>query len=322
MLRVSTVFAYVWRVCFKPCYGQGLGGQQMLTLYSHPLQPSQSFVGVMPPHLTLPFRRLIWSLASSQLIPRRYRGHSVLYTAPEAHTDGSAPVFIRALAFGDRTALIDKHGRHTYRELYDRSLCLAQEICRLRGCKVGDLQEERVSFLCSNDISYVVAQWASWMSGGVAVPLYWKHPEAQLEYFIQDSRSSVVVVGQEYVERLGPLAQRLGVPLLPLTPAVYRGAAEKPTEAPVQEREWRDRGAMIIYTSGTTGRPKGALSTHRNLAAVVSAGSAPGAVYLWSSPSGALRCFPGWPAVLQSVTAVTPVNSEMLGDSSTYSAWW
>ncbi|XP_035298631.1 malonate--CoA ligase ACSF3, mitochondrial isoform X1 [Cricetulus griseus] len=231
----------------------------------------------MPPHLTLPFRRLIWSLASSQLVPRRPRGHSLLHTAPEARTDGIAPVFIRALAFGDRIALIDKHGRHTYRELYNRSLCLAQEICRLRGCKVGDLQEERVSFLCSNDVSYVVAQWASWMSGGVAVPLYWKHPEAQLEYFIQDSRSSVVMVGQEYLEQLSPVAQRLGVPLLPLTPAIYHGATEQPIEQLLQEREWRDQGAMIIYTSGTTGRPKGALSTHHNLAAVVT-----GLVHAWA----------------------------------------
>lgn len=314
MLRVCTVFVGVWRVCFKPCYGQWLGDPQMFTLCTLVLS-SPASVSAMPPHLTLPFRRLIWSLASSHLIPRRHRGHSVLYTTPEAHTDGSAPVFIRALAFGDRIALIDKHGHHTYRELYDRSLCLAQEICKLRGCKVGDLQEERVSFLCSNDVSYVVAQWASWMSGGIAVPLYWKHPEAQLEYFIQDSRSSVVVVGQEYVERLSPLAQRLGVPLLPLTPAVYCGAAEKPTELPVQEREWRDRGAMIIYTSGTTGRPKGALSTHRNLVAVVSAGPvspglcthlSPSWPHSRSSLSGALRCFPGWPAVLQCHSQLSP----------------
>ncbi|KAL6082903.1 hypothetical protein STEG23_002597, partial [Scotinomys teguina] len=239
--------------------------------------PSQWFVGVMPPYLTLPFRRLIWSLASSQLTPRRHRGYSLLHTAPETRKDGNAPVFIRALAFGDRIALIDKHGRHTYRELYHRSLCLAQEICRLQGCKVGDLQEERISFLCSNDVSYVVAQWASWMSGGIAVPLYWKHPEAQLEYFIQDSRSSVLIAGQEYLEQLSPVAQRLGVPLLPLTPAVYHGAAEQPREQLVQEREWCDQGAMIFYTSGTTGKPKGALSTHRNIAAVVT-----GLVHTWA----------------------------------------
>lgn len=124
--------------------------------------------------------------------------------------------------------------------------------------------------MCSNDVSYVVAQWASWMSGGIAVPLYRKHPQADLQYFIQDSRSSMVLAGQEYVELLNPVVRKLGVPLLPLSPAIYSGAAEEPGEGELPERDWRDRGAMIIYTSGTTGRPKGVLSTHHNIKAMVS----------------------------------------------------
>ncbi|KAK2085718.1 Acyl-CoA synthetase member 3, mitochondrial, partial [Saguinus oedipus] len=131
--------------------------------------------------------------------------------------------FTRALGFGDRTAVVDQHGHHTYAELYSRSLRLSREICGLRGCVGGGLREERVSFLCANDASYVVAQWASWMSGGVAVPLYRKHPAAQLEYVICDSQSSVVLAGQEYLELLSPVVRKLGVPLLPLTPAVYSG---------------------------------------------------------------------------------------------------
>ncbi|XP_069312476.1 malonate--CoA ligase ACSF3, mitochondrial isoform X1 [Eulemur rufifrons] len=231
----------------------------------------------MAPHVALSLRRLACALASCRPSPVRHRGRDLLHTAPAVRADRAAPVFARALAFGDRVAIVDQHGSHTYRDLYHRSLHLSREICRLRGCAGGDLGEERVAFLCSNDVSYVVAQWASWMSGGIAVPLYRKHPEPQLEYFIQDSRSSVVLAGPEHVGRLSPVVRRLGVPLLPLTPAVYEGAAGEPAEGQVQEQEWSDRGAMLIYTSGSTGRPKGVLTTHGNVAAVVT-----GLVHKWA----------------------------------------
>ncbi|XP_049558791.1 malonate--CoA ligase ACSF3, mitochondrial isoform X3 [Orcinus orca] len=216
-------------------------------------------------------RRLAWAWPGPCWwpAPRRCRGRGALHTAPATRSDSSTLGFRRALGFGDRIALVDQHGSHTYKDLYSRSLCLSREICRLRGCADRDLREERVSLLCSNDISFVVAQWATWMSGGIAVPLCRKHPQAQLEYFIQDSRSSVVLAGPEHVELLSPVVQKLGVPLLPLPPAVYHGAAEDPGEGWLPEWDRRDRGAMIIYTSGTTGRPKGVLSTHQNIRAVV-----------------------------------------------------
>ncbi|XP_023560980.1 acyl-CoA synthetase family member 3, mitochondrial isoform X2 [Octodon degus] len=235
-------------------------------------------VGAMLPRVALPFWRLVYTATSCRPAPGRHQGRCLLHTAPAAHSGGTAPVFAKALAFGDRIALIDQHGCHTYRDLYLHSLRLSQEVCRLCPCKDGDLQGERISFLCSNDVSYVIAQWASWMSGGIAVPLFRKHPAAQLEYFIQDSRSSVVLAGPEYMQLVGPVAERLGVPLLPLPPMVYHGAVEEPAAAaPVPEHNWQDRGAMIFYTSGTTGRPKGVLITHRSLIAMVT-----GLVHAWA----------------------------------------
>ncbi|XP_008051345.1 acyl-CoA synthetase family member 3, mitochondrial [Carlito syrichta] len=216
--------------------------------------------------------RLAWALASCRLAPIRHRECGFLHTTPATRTDGAAPVFTRAPGFGDRTALVDQHGCHTYTELYSRSLRLSQELCRLRGG--SNLGGERVSFLCANDVSYVVAQWATWMGGGVAVPLYRQHPTPQLEYVIRDSRSSIVIAGEEYAALLSPVAEKLGVSLLPLTPAVYHGSAE---EGHVPVQEWRDHGAMIIYTSGTTGIPKGVLSTHGNLRAMVT-----GLVHKWA----------------------------------------
>ncbi|EHA98949.1 Acyl-CoA synthetase family member 3, mitochondrial [Heterocephalus glaber] len=227
--------------------------------------------------MTLPSRHLVWAAASCGPAPGRHRGGRFLHRAPTARSDRAGPVFTKALAFGDRIALVDQHGCHTYRDLYHRSLRLSLEICRLRGCMDGDLQDERISFLCSNDVSYVVAQWASWVSGGIAVPLFWKHPEPQLEYFIQDSRSSVVLASPEHVPLVGPVAGRLGLPLLSLPPDVYHGAVEEPAAEPEQKHKWRERGAMILYTSGTTGRPRGVLSTHGSLTATVT-----GLVHAWA----------------------------------------
>ncbi|NWT56159.1 ACSF3 synthetase, partial [Erythrocercus mccallii] len=194
-----------------------------------------------------------------------------LHTARATCSSDITPVFTRALAFGDKVAIVDQNGEHTYRDLLSRSLRLSQEICRLLQCPSRDLKEERISFLCPNDASYVVAQWASWMSGAIAVPLYRKHPVPELEYVIQDSQSALVIAAEEFVGKITPSAKKLGVPVLPLPRAGGDGSTSPAAteEGPLPScSSWKNRGAMIIYTSGTTGRPKGVLSTHENVQAV------------------------------------------------------
>lgn len=181
------------------------------------------------------------------------------------------PVFSRAPAFGERLAIIDSSGRHSYKQLYCRSLDLAGRISSSLNVDFAGLSGERISFMCGNDASYTVAQWATWMSGGTAVPLYEKHPVSELEYIISDSQSSLLVAGHPYAETLEPLAQKLGLPCLTLPPTSNLSALEN---ADTNDREttitdWADRPAMIIYTSGTTGRPKGVLHTHSSIQAMV-----------------------------------------------------
>ncbi|XP_065601380.1 malonate--CoA ligase ACSF3, mitochondrial isoform X1 [Cyrtonyx montezumae] len=191
-------------------------------------------------------------------------------TTRAASSHPISPVFTRALTFGDKIAIVDQNGEHTYRELFCQSLRLSQEICRVLHCPSRDLKEERISFLCPNDASYVVAQWASWMSGGIAVPLYKKHPVQQLEYVVEDSQSALIIAAEEYVGKISPSAEKLGIPVLPLRSPSSGSAGETTVEdVPLAcSASWKDRGAMIIYTSGTTGRPKGVLSTHENVQAV------------------------------------------------------
>lgn len=189
------------------------------------------------------------------------------------HTSKVTPVFTRALEFRDKTAIVDNSGSHTYSELYASSRDLAGRIAQTLSCESGDINGQRISFLCANDASYSVAQWASWMCGGTAVPLYRKHPPSELEYIITNSQSSLLVAGHPYADTLEPLAHKLGLPCLQL-PATSNLSALGATGTEgllgdSAETDWAERPAMIIYTSGTTGRPKGVLHTHSNIQAMV-----------------------------------------------------
>ncbi|OCT57380.1 hypothetical protein XELAEV_18003580mg [Xenopus laevis] len=151
------------------------------------------------------------------------------------------PVFSRAPYFRERTAVVDQHGKHTYKDLYIRSQALSKMIIQLLGHLSRNNSPERVSFLCPNNSSYVVCQWAVWMS--------------------EESNTNV----------LRPLAEQLGISMLSMSGSQSLCPSEQLQEIEVSqlELEWKDRGAMIIYTSGTTGRPKGVLSTHYNLYSMV-----------------------------------------------------
>lgn len=226
---------------------------------------------------TLPHWKPAFSLTYCPLEPGQWilrqtglrRAHSWT-TAPSSRLN-QKPVFARAPVYGEKLGIIDSSGNHSYKQLYCRSLGLANRIGTALSSDFGGLEGKRVSFLCANDASYTVAQWATWMSGGTAVPLYRKHPSAELEYIISDSQTSLLLAADPYTETLEPLAQKLGLPCLKLPPTsdldalCEEGAQEKETAI----TDWADRPAMIIYTSGTTGRPKGVLHTHSSVQAMV-----------------------------------------------------
>ncbi|XP_035018293.1 malonate--CoA ligase ACSF3, mitochondrial [Hippoglossus stenolepis] len=198
------------------------------------------------------------------------RGAHRWTSAPSSRMN-QKPAFVRAPAFGDRVAVIDSSGSHSYKQLYCSSLDLAGRISTALNSDFAGLEGKRISFLCANDASYTVAQWAAWMSGGTAVPLYRKHPQSELEYVISDSQSSLLVAGHPFAEILEPLALKLGLPCLTLPPTSDLGTlgVEDTEEKETSITDWADRPAMIIYTSGTTGRPKGVLHTHSSIQAMV-----------------------------------------------------
>lgn len=77
------------------------------------------------------------------------------------------PVFRKAGEFAEKIALKDKIANYTYGNLFMAAKELSDQITEQVGRKTG----ERVMFLCPNDASYVITQWAIWMSGQIG--LYW-----------------------------------------------------------------------------------------------------------------------------------------------------
>ena len=116
---------------------------------------------------------------------------------------------------------------------------------RLAGRGVG--QGDRVVIYAANDPDYLVALFACWWIGAVAVPVNRKLHLAELEWIVTNSGARIVLGD-------APGALPLGDPDGPSAPRTAT-----PADLPDGALAW------LFYTSGTTGRPKGVMLTHGNL---------------------------------------------------------
>ncbi|MFH1136072.1 MAG: acyl-CoA synthetase [Pseudomonadota bacterium] len=164
-------------------------------------------------------------------------------------------IFSRAARFTDRTAISDEHGDHDYGRLLEAGRALASA---LAGGKPG----RRVAFLAEPGLEWASTLWGVWLSGGVAVPLSSLHPVPELEYALENSDADVLIGSAGFEDRLRPLARKQGLEFLSWSAA----AAGRQVELPAVDVAWP---AMILYTSGTTSRPKGAVTTHRQIEAQI-----------------------------------------------------
>ena len=163
----------------------------------------------------------------------------------------------RVIEHGSRPAIVDPAGVWSYDDLATSSRRLAARLLAGRS----DLDEERVAVLCTPGHDFVVATLACWRAGGLAVPLNPTHPDRELVYALDDAQASIVLASPTWAD----LAGRIGSGRLVETASEVETADVSP-RLPVIDL---DRAALMVYTSGTTGRPKGAVHTHRSVAAQV-----------------------------------------------------
>lgn len=185
-----------------------------------------------------------------------------------------AEVLDRALESDpDREAVVDRHGRYTYREL-DAAVNAACKVLMDVGVQKGD----RMAASTFNGCDIIIAFLASQRLGAIWVGINRVLAPREKLYLLKDSDASFLLIDDEGRQALEPLLEEDG---RDLRIVVMNGSS--------QSDEWRERvkaaaaserpdvaidphaPALISYTSGTTGFPKGAVHSQHNVALLVSA---------------------------------------------------
>lgn len=158
----------------------------------------------------------------------------------------------------DNVALVDGERCWTYAEVEKRVLHCASGLLGGRA----DLEEARIAFLMPASVDYVTVLHGIWRAGGIAIPLNVAGTESEWEHCLASAGVTQVVAAEPQVASIQGLCERLSIPLG--TVGHYWADTLSPLPALSPERR-----AMIVFTSGTTSKPKGAVTTHGNIAAQI-----------------------------------------------------
>jgi len=174
---------------------------------------------------------------------------------------------------GERTAIKTPEKSITYREL-NRLTNRVGNALRTLGVEM----EQRVALLLPDSPSFIAAFLGAMKIGAVPVPLNTLAGPADFEYFLNDSRAKVLVVGAALFHNVELIRSRCSslkhvivdgeeIPGALAFDRLVGGQQDDLEPAHTHH----DDPAYWLYSSGTTGRPKGVVHLHRDMVSCVSA---------------------------------------------------
>jgi fatty-acyl-CoA synthase len=167
------------------------------------------------------------------------------------------------LVYGDRVAVVDEPGRPgslgevTYSEVHRRARTMAAALDRM-----GVEQGERVAIVSQNAARFLIAFYGVSGFGRVLVPVNFRLNAEEVNYIVDHSGASVLLIDPELDEALAGVTAKERILLDGTADAEL--FADDPSAQPRGWEPDEDATATINYTSGTTARPKGVQLTHRN----------------------------------------------------------
>lgn len=160
-----------------------------------------------------------------------------------------------AVAIGEHIAL-------DYQGLAGRAARIAGALSSQYNLAPGD----RVGLCAKNCAEYVELLYGIWWGGFAAVPINAKLHGAEISWILEHSDTSIVFVTPDVETAVAEHAPGTLKHIVTVETAPYRAMVN--ADVVNMAEVLSDDLAWLFYTSGTTGRPKGAMLSHRNLAAM------------------------------------------------------